>query len=205
MYKFDKEQYRLLHKLLEIRSHSQTKEEDVMINFLQSWIFDNIKSVSFEKDKFGNLYVTKGEAEIYPCFVAHVDINQDEIKDFSIIWNKDYIFGMDNTAMIQCGLGADDKLGCMLNLLALQKFDNIKCFFAKSEEVGAIGSKNADIQFFKDCSFLIQGDRNSYKRDISESTNGVITVSENFKKATKHINKKYGYAYQCCMFTDKLT
>lgn len=202
MYKFNQEQFDLLFEILQIRSYSQTPAEHEKIEFLQNWIEQNIENIVFEKDKFGNLYVTKGQSDIYPCFVAHVDINQDKIDNFTIYWGDGYIFGMDNKEMVQCGLGADDGCGVMLNLLALQKFDNVKCFFSLSEEVGCIGSKNSNIDFFKDCSFLIQGDRNSYNRDVSYYTNGVIVVSDEFQNKSLPTLKKYGYEYQRCVFTD---
>lgn len=202
MYKFNQEQFDLLFEILKIRSHSQTPAEQEKIEFLENWIEQNIDNVMLQKDKFGNLYVTKGHSDIYPCFVAHVDISQDEVEDFSVYWGDGYIFGMNNKEMVQCGLGFDDGCGVMLNLLALQKFDNVKCFFSLSEEVGCIGSKNSNIDFFKDCSFLIQGDRNSYNRDVSYYTNSVVVVSDEFQNKSLPTLKKYGYSYQRCVYTD---
>jgi hypothetical protein len=202
MYNFNKEQFELLHSLLIKRTYSGTKEEDEFINYLQEWITENVQNVEFEKDKFGNLYVTKGDSTLYPCIVSHVDINQDEVKNVSIIWNKDYIFGMNDNEIIQCGLGFDDKCGVMLALICLQKYNNIKCFFSKSEEIGCRGTKQANMKFFQDCSFLIQGDRNSFNRDISEYTNGVKVISDEFKKASKNIVNQFNYKYQNCVYTD---
>ena len=44
-----------------------------MVKFLCSYIRQLPGDISVSKDKFGNLYVVKGEAETYPCLVSHID------------------------------------------------------------------------------------------------------------------------------------
>src|SRR5687768_13161368 len=78
--------WKLYEELLKHRAHSATKAEKRFGNWLSQWIMDNVEGAKIERDKIGNIYVTKGEADIYPCSVAHQDINQDEdIKNVQII------------------------------------------------------------------------------------------------------------------------
>ena len=81
---------------------------------------------------------------------------------------------------------------------------NIKLFFPKDEEVGAIGSNNCNIEFFNDCCFMIQPDRNMYKnkRDYINYTNGIEVTTKEFDKAVNVYKKKYGYTDDFGTFTD---
>jgi putative aminopeptidase FrvX len=60
---------KLLYSLYNI--HSPSGNEDKMIAFL-SYILKK-QSLEFTTDKCGNIYVTKGVADTYPCIVAHMD------------------------------------------------------------------------------------------------------------------------------------
>ena len=99
-------------------------------------------------------------------------------------------------------MGADDKNGVYFGLHCLKTMDNIKLFISTGEECGCLGTQEADMDFFKDCSFLIQLDRNSNKNDVSDYTNGVEVVSLEFEKYSKKILNKHGYSYATCMYTD---
>jgi tripeptide aminopeptidase len=196
--------WKLYKKLLKYRSHSRSETQLKLLKFIAGWIGENIDNAVVKLDDYGNMYVTKGTSDIYPCVVGHLDINQDKCKDFSIIQTPDYIFGLDNKTGMQCGLGHDDKAGVYFGLLMLQKLEYVKCFFPLDEEVGCIGSGKADMKFFKDCSMLVQLDRNSFDNDISYFTNGCTVVSQEFRDFvdTTRVLKEYNYDWAHCVYTD---
>lgn len=194
--------YDLFYHLLMFRTHSFNPLQDELLKYIEEYIIKNCNNVIIEYDTYGNLYVTKGIATHYNCVVAHVDINQDEIENVSIIKHNDFIFGFDDDNKVQCGLGFDDKVGVYFNLHCLLNFENIKAVFTKDEEVGCIGTSHLDLTFFENVNFLLQLDRNSYANDISHSTNGIKTVTKNFQKCINFILKKYNYEWQRCIYTD---
>lgn len=58
----------LLKRLYSI--YSPSGKEQKMVKFLCSYIRQLSGDISVSKDKFGNLYVVKGKAEVYPCLVT---------------------------------------------------------------------------------------------------------------------------------------
>ncbi len=131
-----------------------------MRKFLRWWILNNVAGAMVTTDDNGNLLVSKGQAEEYPCVVAHIDQIQDtHSKDFRAIETKDYILGFSLKNKQQEGLGADDKNGVWVALKCLQKYGAIKCAFFVGEEIGCIGSSAVDLSFFDNCRFVLQCDR----------------------------------------------
>jgi tripeptide aminopeptidase len=194
--------WKLLKKLLSYRTYSgDEKAQKEFSDYLCSYIF-SLGIIKIEEDSVGNLYITKGECDLYPCIVAHQDISQDVLDNVSIIQTSKYVFGFDNEEGKQCGLGFDDKCGIYFALHCLKTMDNIKVFFPVLEEWGCLGTADADMIFFEDCSFLIQLDRNSWANDVSYHTNGVDVVSEDFMAKSGDILNKYNYAYAHCNYTD---
>jgi len=57
--------------------HSKSGKEGKIRKFIWNWVKQNIPGVKIECDKQGNLYITKGKSESYPCIVAHMDQVQD--------------------------------------------------------------------------------------------------------------------------------
>ncbi len=197
--------WKLYKQLLSYRTHSldeiaQEEFTRFLIDHIHNWNMD----IEMEIDKAGNLYITKGIGPLYPCIVAHQDINQDEeVTDIEIIQTSKLIIGLDKDTGKQCGLGHDDKAGLYFLLHCLKTMDNIKGLITTNEEIGAVGASEVDMLFFKDCSFLIQGDRNIKKGlDVSDYTNGIEVVSLDFERYSKQILDKYGYKYTTCLFTD---
>ncbi|MCB6648590.1 hypothetical protein [Bacteroides salyersiae] len=60
----------LLKKLYKV--YSPSGKERAMIKFIWNYT-KRIPGIKIETDITGNLYITKGEAESYPCIVAHLD------------------------------------------------------------------------------------------------------------------------------------
>lgn len=187
-----KPDYERLKRLLDMRTYSKSNLQDVLIGKLDDH-FKNLGAVT-EKDAYGNLYVTKGNAEFYPCVVGHTDINQQVRSNVKVITEYPWIFGFDLNKVEQCGIGADDKVGVYFAVHMFDLFDNIKLFFPKDEEVGLVGTYKANKDFFTDCSMLVQLDRNSYKNDLITYTNGITVCSDEFVTAVGPIMDKYNYA-----------
>lgn len=117
-------------------------------------------------DVTGNLYAVKGEAENYPCIVAHMDqvSCHTHSGDFRVVRSttkegKAIFYGYSPSRKAYEGLGADDKNGIWVALKCMQEFDVLKAAFFVGEEVGCIGSKRADVDFFMNCRFVLQCDR----------------------------------------------
>lgn len=162
-----------------------------------------IPGVEVTRDNFGNIYAVKGETEFYPCVIAHTDINQDYTTHLKIVRNEKWVYGMDMDNGLQCGVGFDDKNGCLFALTMLKHLDAIKIAFFKDEEIGAVGSKKADPTFFYDCSMIFQMDRNSYKGlELITYTNGVTSCSKEFVEAAQPLMTKYSVTEGNGIFTD---
>ena len=153
-----------LKTVLSIPTH--TYQEDRMIDFLIDYLSE--KKYPFKIDELGNIYVTKGQVldgEYYPCVVAHTDtvhpidtinIREEQLKDSK--GNLNFSLKAYNDDGEPTGIGGDDKCGVFACLQLLEEFDVLKVAFFVSEEIGCIGSKQADPVFFNDVGYAIQFD-----------------------------------------------
>ena len=175
-----------------------------MIKFLLWWIRNNVPGAKVDIDReIGNIYVTKGVSDTYPCLVAHIDqVQSIYSRDFQAIETKDIIFGYSPKNKRLEGLGADDKNGVWVCLKCLMKYENIKVAFFTGEEVGCIGSSKANMDFFKDVRFVIQCDRRG-SNDLIASICSTEIASKEFIEATGH--EAFGYHLEEGMMTDVLT
>ena len=192
----------LFYTLLYKQSPSKTQHQDRYV----AWLLDYLKQkpgLEISVDHYGNIYVVKGEADLYPCVVCHTDINQDYTPNLKIERNEKWVYGMDMDTGLQCGVGFDDKNGNLFALMMLDRLDTIKVGFFKDEEIGAVGSKQADPLFFADCSMIFQMDRNSYAGlELITRTNGVYTCSSEFVHAAAGLMNKYHVIESTGSFTD---
>lgn len=156
------------------------------------------------QDKAGNLLVTKGIADEYPCLASHYDqvSYHTHPKDFRCIETGDVIMGWSDKLLQQCGLGADDKNGIFICLNALEKFDVLKVAFFVDEEIGCVGSRQADLSFFDNVRFVIEPDRMNGS-DFISSMSGVQVCSKDFIKDSGFAD--YGYKHEMGSVTDALT
>jgi hypothetical protein len=151
-----------LNRLKEVlKIQSKSKQEERMIAYLAN-IFEE-KGYEYSIDKWGNVYVTKGSTEWFPCFVAHTDTVHEINDNMIVIETKDehtgtILTGMDSEDGKPSGIGGDDKCGVFLALEMLDTLDNVKAAFFVSEEIGCLGSKQADRDFFADVGYAIQYD-----------------------------------------------
>jgi tripeptide aminopeptidase len=147
-----------LKEVLSIPTYS--RDEKLMIEYLKSVLTE--KGFNHYVDSIGNIYVTKGEAEFYPCFVAHTDTVHRVNHNLKVVQleegGRTILTGIDSETMKPSGIGGDDKCGVFLCLEMLDTLDNVKVAFFVSEEIGCLGSKQADPEFFKNVGYAIQYD-----------------------------------------------
>lgn len=147
-----------LKEVLAVPTHS--RNEVLMIEYLKKVLTE--KGFDYTVDNLGNIYVTKGVAEWYPCFVAHTDTVHSVNPNLTVVQleenGKTILTGIDKETMKPSGIGGDDKCGVFLCLEMLDTLDNVKVALFVSEEIGCIGSKEADPEFFKNVGYAIQYD-----------------------------------------------
>ena len=192
----------LLKRLYNI--YSPSGKEEKMVKFLCSYIRQLPGNISMSKDKFGNLYVVKGESESYPCLVSHIDqvSHCNHSKDFKAIETRDIIFGYSPKNRRFENMGADDKNGVFICLECLKKHDAIKVVFFREEEVGCRGSSEAMMSFFDDIRFVIQPDRKG-NSDLITNISYSELCSEKFLEEVEP--EKWGYREENGLMTDVLT
>lgn len=174
--------------------------EKKMRRFIKRYIRDNVQGTSVAQDEHGNLFVTKGEAESYPCLCAHMDqVQKFHPKDFTCIDDGGAIFGYSPKTRKQCGLGADDKNGIFIALTCLKECDVLKCAFFVGEEIGCVGSRAADVAFFADCRFCAQIDRRG-NSDMVTRISWYAICSEEFVKDADC--ETWGYLVSDGLMTD---
>ena len=147
-----------LKEVLSVPTHS--RQEDLMIEYLEKTLSG--KGYDYQKDSIGNIYVTKGKSENFPCFVAHTDTVHSVNLNLKVVQleenNQTILTGIDTITYQPSGIGGDDKCGVFLCLEMLDKLDNVKIALFVSEEIGCVGSKQADPEFFKNVGYAIQYD-----------------------------------------------
>jgi len=188
-------------KLIETLSvQSVSGDDKLMVEFLTKELTE-IGCEFYHNQEDGNIYVTKGEADPFPCIVAHMDTVHKIVEDLTVLRVGEKLTGFNRVRMEQTGIGGDDKVGIFIALDCLRSFDNIKAVFFCDEEVGCFGSYEADMDFFDDVGFVLQCDRNGNK-DFIHNAGGTPLSSKQFKKAAHKIMKDYGYKFEHGMMTD---
>lgn len=188
-----------MKKLIEVLSIQTTTYNDKqMVRFLQRKIKQ--MGLHWKMDK-GNLYVTKGKADRYPCVVAHMDTVHEIESDFKVLNLGGKLFAMNPETMSQVGIGGDDKVGIYIALQCLEYFPNIKVAFFRDEETGCEGSYKADVGFFNDVSFILQADRKG-NSDFITNASGIDLSSVDFQYDIEPIIQSYGYEFEYGMMTD---
>lgn len=95
----------ILKQLYQINSYSGS--EDEIRRFVLQQVAD--LPLQFIQDSFGNVFITKGVSESYPCVSAHFDeVHQPCMRN---IQELDGIIFAINEKGERVGIGADDKNG----------------------------------------------------------------------------------------------
>lgn len=182
--------------------HSPSGGEKKIKKFIRRWVRDNVPDAIIDNDNAGNVYITRGIADTYPCVVAHCDQVQNiHDSDFEVLEAGDILIGYSAKMHRQNGLGADDKNGIWVALNCLQRYEEIKVAFFVSEEIGCVGSGQADMSFFDDCRFVLQCDRRN-AHDLITNVWGQM-CSEEFLLASGY--EAFGYRVQHGAMTDVAT
>jgi|SRR5690606_917489 len=189
----------VLHNTLAIQTHSG--ETAAMQKYLKR--FARKHGISFTEDR-GNIYMTKGEAEIYPCIVAHTDTVHNLIDNFKVLFVEGVYFGWDADQREFAGVGGDDKVGIAIALKMLLDYDIMKAAFFVDEEIGCVGSHRAQMDFFEDCSVVIQCDRRG-DSDVVNQVYGETLFGQEFEDAITPIVTKHGRKITTGMLTDVYT
>ena len=196
-------------------------DESMVRDYIIEYAKEN--GIEYYTDAKKNLYLTKGSdkmtsGEYYPCVVSHMDtVHRShseliETKTNLIIESSTYSEGEDGemTTLIakhpitkeQTGIGGDDKCGVYVCLEMFERFDVLKGAFFVEEEIGMLGSKQADDKFFENVGYAIQFDAPS-SNWISEVCSGVKLFDEDFKEEIKGTLNECGYTkFSVDPFTD---
>lgn len=192
---------KLLKEILSIPSYSGNERK--LVNFICEFLEEN--KIPYKVDELFNIYCTKGDADIYPCVVAHTDTVHNnhridvrkELKKNSRNVLKEAYKGYDANGK-PTGIGGDDKAGVFACLTLLLELPVLKAAFFVSEEIGCIGSKAADPAFFENVGYAIQFDA-PYDYMVTEVSSGVPLFdrrSQFFNKANnvliEYIIPEYG-------------
>ena len=179
----------LLIEVLGWQAESSKEKEQITPNLLEK-LAQISTELLIEEDTHGNIYVTKGKADLYPCIVSHLDQVHKFAPDKTIIKNGDYLLAFDGNK--QVGTGGDDLVGVFMCLNLLDTTDAIKVAFFVQEEIGCIGSSACDLSFFADCMFIGQADRKG-NADFINYSNSVKLFDEEFSNFVAPILNNYSY------------
>lgn len=190
--------------------HSPSGDEKKLKRVIRRWVLDEKKiDARVTYDNKGNMYIVKGECgdgEYYPCVVAHLDqVQKTHSKDFVVSYDEKsgIIYGFSKSKREFQGLGADDKNGVWIALRCLLEFDVIKVAFFVGEEIGCVGSSEANLEFFKDVRYILECDRRG-SSDLITSIAGLKIASRSFVTDLLPIAEMYGYKEESGMMTDVL-
>ena len=128
-------------------------------------------------------------------------MQREHSKDFKAIETEEIIFCYSPKNRRREGIGADDKNGIWIALKCLEKYECIKVAFFVSEEIGCVGSRNADLGFFEDTRFVIEPDRREYE-DLITDISFTSLCSNDFLRDIGF--ERFGYKEKPGMMTDVL-
>lgn len=195
----------LLKKCLNLQAESGKEKDQINPDLHQ--ILEEIQAhlgckFEIEEQENGNIYVTKGTTEFYPCIITHTDqvarLNADKV----VMECGDLMFAIDSTDGSRVDTGGDDLCSVWACFQGLLDLPTVKVAFFISEENGCHGSKAANMEFFKNCKFVAQFDRNHTKNDFINYTNGNKVCSPEFETFLAPYLTKYDYAFSNGSITD---
>lgn len=185
-----------------LATQSSTGDTEAMMEEINRQL-DLIGNLTKETDDYGNLYVTKGKATMYPAFVCHTDTVHKIYKSFTVCeteLNHIYAYSEDD-GFQQVGIGGDDKSGIIACLELLTRLKIVKCVFFLDEEQGCKGSSAGRLEFFDNCRYAVQIDRKG-SSDIITRGSGTDLCSKEFEELLDTLGSKYGYKSTTGFTTD---
>ena len=98
----------LLIDTLSIQSSSGNEYQ--MISYIKDFCVANVPDAKVDI-KDNNIYITKGESDVYPCIVSHTDTVHDIHNKYKVFDDEGCIFAFNSETGTQVGVGGDDKVG----------------------------------------------------------------------------------------------
>ena len=175
-----------LIRVMNVQTHSY--ETQRMQRFIKKELAK--QNLGHTTDKYGNIYVTKGDANLYPTMVCHIDTVHNINNDVQVVQLDDVLLAIDTKTMKRYGIGGDDKVGVYITLELLKQFDNFKAVFFLDEEVGCVGSSKADFTFFNNSTIVLECDRRGYN-DFVTSISGTKLSDDKLHNDIDYILDKY--------------
>ena len=194
---------------------SNTRNEFRMVVYVIQFARRN--NIEYEFDSYGNVYLTKGklaEGEFYPCVTSHLDSVRTEQDpyiragvnlDLKCERTKDgeHKLSVDSKGQSPIGIGADDKGGVCICLSMFEHFEKLKACFFLCEEIGCLGSKELDKDWFNDVGYCIGYDSPDLFR-AAWSCSGVKLFSyEFYEKWMKPVCDEWGL--KDCFYSEPIT
>ena len=167
-----------------------------MEDMIKSFILDYLSDVDMviKTDDIGNLFITKGLAESYPCVAAHLDeihspCQREVVVDEDVIYTVDRLWN-------RVGCGADDKNGLwiIMNLLKTEPVLKAALFVQEERDgelAGCRGARACDLSFFDDVRYVIECDRKGSSDAVSIGKGETLLCNPDF--IPQSILQKYGY------------
>lgn len=182
----------LLKQLYQINSYSGNEED------IRRFVLQQIAGMPLrvEVDAYGNVLITKGNTEKYPCVAAHLDeVHQPCVRNLKE--ESGNIFATDENGE-HVGIGADDKNGVWIVLNLLRQIESMKAVLFVREEKATFegyrhGSDDCDLAFFNDVKFVLQCDRKGAGDLVTYCTKKEIRLCDD-DFVPERILQKYGYA-----------
>ena len=179
------------------KTYSPSGKEKGMRKFLIRWIKENCPTAHIQDDEKGNLYITKGRSETYPCLVAHMDqVQKIHSKDFEVLDAEGVLCGYSRKNKRHEGLGADDKNGLwvIINLLHSEPILKVALFVQEErvgDNAGCRGARACDLSFFNDVKFVLECDRKGSSDVVSIGKDELVLCHQDF--IPQGILRRYGY------------
>ena len=180
----------LLKQLYKIISKSGMEDK------IKSFVLDCLKNEDLQvgSDNIGNLFITKGVSDTYPCIAAHLD----EIHapcEREVVVEGDIIYTV-NRLWNRVGCGADDKNGLwvILNLLKTEPILKVALFVQEErtgELAGCRGARACDLSFFDNAKYILEIDRKGGSDVVHIGKGDTLLCDANF--IPEEILVKYGY------------
>ena len=101
------------------------------------------------------------------------------------------------------GIGADDKGGICICLSMFQHFDKLKACFFLQEEVGCLGSKKLDKEWFNDVGYVIGYDSPDLYRAAWSCSGTKLFSYDFYEKYMKEVCDEWGY--KDCFYSEPFT
>ena len=180
----------LLKQLYKISSKSGMEAR------IKAFVLDCLKNevLQIESDDIGNLFITKGIADTYPCLAAHLDeihapCEREVVVDGDVVYTVDRLWN-------RVGCGADDKNGLwvILNLLKTEPLLKV-VLFVQEERTGDIagcrGARACDLSIFDNAKYILEIDRKGSTDVVHVGKGDTFLCDADF--IPEEILTKYGY------------